>query len=167
MRAVPVVILALALGACTLQQNVGSFSPSTRVGTKAPPLAGEGLDGGAISAEFQGHRTVLFFWASWCGPCRHEQPELNRIVSELGAQGIQFVGINFLDHDRAAARAFVGEFKVAYSSLYDPSGRLAARYDVDAPPAKVLIDARGVVVGRVPGEISESQLRGLIREKLP
>jgi hypothetical protein len=71
-----------------------------------------------------------------------------------------------LDHDRALARAFVNEFQVAYPSLYDDSGAVAARYQVDAPPSFVLVDQRGIVVGRYPGEASAAQLEKLIREKL-
>ena len=71
-----------------------------------------------------------------------------------------------LDHDRALARAFVEEFKVAYPSLYDDSGKIAAAYEVDAPPSIVLVDQRGIVVGRYPGEASPAQLQALIDQKL-
>ncbi len=89
------------------------------------------------------------------------------MAADLAPRGIRFIGVDFLDHDRAAARAFVDEFHVPYPSLYDPSGKLAALYEVDAPPAKVLVDGRGIIVGRVPGETSEQQLRRLIADKLP
>ena len=71
-----------------------------------------------------------------------------------------------LDHDQALARAFVAEFNVAYLSLYDDSGTTAARYEVDAPPSIVLVNTKGVIVGRFPGEATESQLRALIRQTL-
>jgi cytochrome oxidase Cu insertion factor (SCO1/SenC/PrrC family) len=71
-----------------------------------------------------------------------------------------------LDHDRALARAFYAEFNVPYPSLYDASGSLTAAYEVDAPPSFVLVDARGVVVARYPGEASQAQLANLIDQKL-
>jgi len=163
----PYILIPLALTGCVLQQNVASAPPSGKVGTKAPPLSGVTIEGEKLSVDFQDQKTVLVFWASWCGPCRHEQPDLNRMAADLAPRGIRFIGVDFLDHDRAAARAFVNEFRVPYPSLYDPSGKLAALYEVDAPPAKVLVDGRGVIVGRVPGEVPEQQLRRLIVEKLP
>jgi thioredoxin-related protein len=71
-----------------------------------------------------------------------------------------------LDHDRALARAFYAEFKVAYPSLYDSSGSLTAAYEVDSPPSFVLVDQKGIVVGRYPGEASQAQLANLIDQKL-
>jgi thiol-disulfide isomerase/thioredoxin len=116
--------------------------------------------------DFHQAKTVLVFWAAWCGPCRKEQPELNTLAARYAASGIRFYGVDMLDHDRALARAFVQEFKVGYPSLYDDSGTIAAGYEVDAPPSFVLVDRRGIVVGRYPGEASSAQLEALIDQKL-
>lgn len=109
---------------------------------------------------------MLVFWAAWCGPCRNEQPGLNTLAARYAGYGIRFYGVDLLDHDRALARAFVREFNVAYPSLYDDAGLVAAAYQVDSPPAFVLVDQRGVIVGRFPGEASSAQLEALIDQKL-
>ncbi len=166
MRALGLLLGALILSGCALQRDVAQAPPSGKEGTKAPPLAGQTLDGDAVSVSFVGAKTVLVFWAAWCGPCRHEQPGLNRIAADYAGRGVRLYGVDILDHDRAQAKAFLLEFRVPYPSLYDSAGKLAAVYEVDAPPAIVLVDGRGIVVGRVPGEISESQLRKLIEDKL-
>jgi len=88
------------------------------------------------------------------------------LAAASGARGVKFYGVDMLDHDRALARAFVAEFKVPYPSLYDDSGSLTAAYEVDSPPSFVLVDQRGVVVGRYPGEASPAQLAKLIDQKL-
>ena len=157
---------ALLLSACTLQPNVATVAPNGHVGSVAPSLSGDALQGGPLEVDFRQAKTVVVFWAAWCGPCRHEQPGLNALASEFGSRGIRFYGVDMLDHDQALARAFVGEFKVTYPSLYDNAGAVAAAYEVDSPPSFVLVNERGVVVGRYPGEASESQLRTLIEQKL-
>jgi len=156
----------LLLAGCSLQPDVSQAAPNGRVGTAAPRLSGETLDGSALSVDFKASSTVLVFWAAWCGPCRKEQPGLNALAANYARYGIKFYGVDMLDHDRALARAFYAEFNVPYPSLYDPSGSLTAAYEVDAPPSFVLVDRRGVVVARYPGEASQAQLAKLIDQKL-
>ena len=91
---------------------------------------------------------------------------MNTLAARYAPRGVTFVGVDMLDHDRALARAFVAEFKVAYPSLYDDAGSLAAAYEVDSPPSFVLVDQKGTVVGRYPGEASAAQLERLIDQKL-
>ena len=163
-------LLALAaivcLAACTLQPDVSQSAPNGKVGTSAPPLSGTTLAGPNLAIDFQQGKTVLVFWAAWCGPCRNEQPWLNALAATYATQGIRFYGVDMLDHDRALARAFIDEFKVSYPSLYDPSGSTAAVYEIDSPPSFVLVDQRGMVVGRYPGEASRAQLQALIESRL-
>lgn len=165
-RLTTLLLAAALLVGCTLQPNVADVAPHGRVGTAAPKLSGETLDGASLAVDFKQAKSVLVFWAAWCGPCRHEQPGLNNLVATYTAQGVKFYGVDMLDHDRALAKAFVHEFQVSYPSLYDPSGTVAAAYEVDYPPSFVLIDQTGTVVARYPGEASEAQLRALISEKL-
>ena len=116
--------------------------------------------------DFRGYRTVLVFWASWCGPCRHEQPYVTQMAQDLVSRGVRFIGVDFLDRDHAAAAAFVQEFHVPYPSLYDPDGSMAAAYQVNSPPAKVLVDAKGRVASRVDGETTADKLERLIQARL-
>jgi thiol-disulfide isomerase/thioredoxin len=156
----------LLLAACTLQPDVSAMQPSGTVGTRAPQLQGPRLGGGSLHVNFRTENTVLVFWAAWCGPCRHEQPALNRVAAAYAARGVRVIGVDMLDHDQAVALAFTQEFEVSYPSLSDPSGAITAAFAVDFPPAVVLVNHAGTIVARYPGEISESQLRRLIDSKL-
>ena len=158
--------MSLLLAGCTLQRDVVQAPPSGQLGQSAPALTGVSLDGQAMRVALKGHRTVVVFWASWCGPCRHEQPALNRLSAAYSGRGVQLVGVEILDRDRAGASAFERELDVPYPSFYDPDGKLAAAYEVDYPPGKVLVDQRGIIVARYPGEAAEGQLRALIEKKL-
>jgi thiol-disulfide isomerase/thioredoxin len=158
--------LALLIAGCTLQRDLASTPPNLKVGMAAPELRGQTVEGNPVAADFHQGKSVLVFWAAWCGPCRHEQPFLNRLAAEFLGNNVRFYGVDMLDHDRAVPRAFIKEFNVAYPNIYDASGKLAAAYEVDYPPSLVLVNEKGIVVARYPGEVSEDQLRKLIREKL-
>jgi thiol-disulfide isomerase/thioredoxin len=162
----PWLLMLFLLAGCSLQPDVSQAAPNGRVGAAAPSLSGQALDGAALTVDFKASSTVLVFWAAWCGPCRKEQPGLNALSARYAGQGIKFYGVDMLDHDRALARAFVTEFNVRYPSLYDDSGSLTAAYEVDSPPSFVLVDRRGIVVARYPGEASQAQLANLIDQKL-
>jgi len=159
-------VSSVLLSACALQQDIAAAPPSGKTGFAAPAVSGQTLDGQALAVSFRAHRTVLVFWASWCGPCRHEQPYITQMAKDLAFQGVRFIGVDFLDRDHAAATAFVQEFRVPYPSIYDPDGKIAAAYQVDSPPAKVLVDGRGIVVARIDGETTTDKLERLIQAKL-
>ena len=122
-------------------------------------LIGEGLAADAL----QGKVVVVNFWGSWCGPCRKEQPVLQRLSEEYEGR-VQFVGVDFID-DQAAAREFVREFGVTYPSVVD-DGPLAHRFGMPYPPATYLVDRNGEMRYLLLGEQGESELRGYLEELL-
>ena len=148
-----------------MQPDASQAASNAQLGGRAPAIAGTALDGSPLRVDFHQGKTVLVFWAAWCGPCRKEQPGIDTLAARYGS-AVHFDGVDMLDHDRSLAQAFVQEFGVHYPSLYDDSGAVAAAYEVDAPPSFVLVDQLGVIVGRYPGEMSTAQLEKLIEQKL-
>ena len=129
-----------------------------------PALSGTTLGGEALTAEdYAGRVVVVNFWATWCGPCRREQPALSEIQAAQGRDGAVFIGINFRD-DAAAARAYLQEFGVAYPSLGDPSGSIAHRFGVPYLPATIVADAQGELRFRAVGAVDGATLEELIAE---
>jgi thiol-disulfide isomerase/thioredoxin len=153
----------LGLAACSLQHPLESASQAqAAVGKPAPDFSGTDLDGKPVRlADFAAHPVVLNFWASWCGPCRAEQPGLNNLARVYAGRGVQFLGIAVRDNV-AQARIHRDEFAVPYRSVFDQAARLEHAYAVDAPPSTVLVDSRGVVVFEVTGALSEKDLAHLI-----
>jgi len=108
---------------------------------------------------------VLSFWASWCGPCRAEQPALDTVATDYAAKGVRFIGVVVRDN-LAQARIYRDEFKMPYPSVYDQAAQLGYAYQVDAPPSSVYIDAQGVVQFKITGELDANSYRRIIDQRL-
>ncbi|MEV5509764.1 TlpA family protein disulfide reductase [Streptomyces orinoci] len=180
---VPVIgtaLAALALSACGsggssggggqtqfVQGNGGIDVVKDASGRKAAPeLSGETLQGKQldVNKEYQGKVLVLNVWGSWCSPCRAEAAGLAKVAKDYQGKGVQFVGLNTRDPNRAPAVAFEKEFGVPYPSLYDPAGKLILRFPAgslnpQSIPSTVFIDREGRIAGRAIKPLTEDDLR--------
>jgi DsbE subfamily thiol:disulfide oxidoreductase len=96
------------------------------------------------STAARGSVLVVNYWASWCAPCRAEQPDLTRVARGYATRGVAFLGVNVND-DRDSARGYVRELGVPYPSLFDPKAETAPRLGVVGLPATFVLDRDGVV----------------------
>ena len=104
-------------------------------------------------ADLQGRVVIVNFWASWCGPCRIEQPDLNQVHDLLPDAEVVLVGVNIEDTE-ANALAHLAEFDVAYLSLFDPVNELAGRFQgigARTIPTTMFLDTEGRVAARLLG----------------
>ena len=95
--------------------------------------------------EVKGKLVWVDFWASWCEPCRRSFPWLNQMQAKYAAQGLEVIAVN-LDTDKAAAQKFLREVPAHFTLKFDPEGKLALKFDVQAMPSSFLFDESGNVV---------------------
>ncbi|HYA00980.1 MAG TPA: TlpA disulfide reductase family protein [Candidatus Binatia bacterium] len=143
---------AMASG-CSLQQSLPNRPDVAGATTLASPISGQDTQGAAVDISMSGQVVAIDFWGSWCGPCRAEQPALDQLYSSYQGRGVTFVGVDMED-DAASANAYREDYAVAYPSVEDSTGAIAAAYDVAAPPTLIVVDRRGVIAGRFLGTLS-------------
>jgi peroxiredoxin len=175
LRVIAAAIAAALLAACSGGAVEGERIDGVRPGVTlpaaadrpaAPDAAAPLLDGSgeASVVDYDGQVLVLNFWASWCGPCRVEQPELNEAYARLAGDDVAFLGVAIQDSE-ANARAHEREFEVPYPSLHDPSNRYAAEYEGVGPrsiPTTIVIDRQGRVAARLFGTTNEREVTALV-----
>ncbi len=124
----------------------------------APDFSLSTFDGQTVRlSALRGKVVMINFWASWCGPCRDEAPELQRTWERYKDRGVVFLGIAYTDTERNA-QAFLKEYGTTYPNGLDLGTRISAQYHIQGVPETFIIDRDGNVVEFVMAPLTELAL---------
>lgn len=168
--AIAVVLIVLLAGGCREREEAATAtSPNqpqqtstqpeaaaggTEVGDTMPEYSALWLDGSKFDlAETRGKVVLLNVWATWCGPCRYEIPELQEIHDRHAPKGFEVIGVSVDESGADAVRDFVKEHNMTYPVALDPEGKLANVLETSVLPTTVLLDREGKIVWKRYGAI--------------
>jgi peroxiredoxin len=139
----------------------------TSVGKSAPLFSQKDTAGRSVSLKsFRNQYVLLDFWASWCGPCREENPTVKKVYDKYKDQGFTVVSVS-LDKDKQLWLKAITRDGLPWTHLSDLKGwhnAVAQKYYVEAIPANYLIDPKGVIIAKnLVGDSLQTKLASIFK----
>lgn len=141
---------------------------AVEIGKKAPDFSAKTPEGKTVSLkESLGKVTIIDFWASWCGPCRQENPNVVALYNEFHEKGLNIIGVS-LDREGEADswKKAIEADKLAWthvSNLKFWQDPIAKKYNVTSIPATFILDASGKIVAK---DLRGEELKAKVKELL-
>jgi len=151
-----VIVLALQLRARNASRPTSGPAPDFVMPFYA------GYDGGLGKqqvrlADLRGQVVFINFWASWCVPCRDEQPVLEKVWRQYRDKGLVFLGVDYVDTEPAALQ-YLKDFGVTYPNGPDLGTKISPKYHITGVPESFLVDRKGNIVWLKISPIGEAEL---------
>ena len=121
------------------------------------------------SKELEGEKDQILlvnFWATWCGPCRAEMPDINRVYEDERDRGFNVVAIDLMETEEQIRRFIDDDLGgLSFTIGLDPDGDVNSEYRIVSYPTSFLIDGNGIIVLKHSGGFTEKFLRDELEEK--
>jgi thiol-disulfide isomerase/thioredoxin len=118
-------------------------------------------------ADYRGKVVIVNFWATWCGPCKHEMPLFADAVKRYGADHVQVIAVSLDDEStRNKIPGFAEKQKMSFPILLGDTSAMQKLGLGEAVPATVFFDGNGNRVARILGEVSKSELKERLESML-
>lgn len=146
--------------------NPVTVAPAANVGSLAPDFTAPNPEGKSISLKQSlGKVTIVDFWASWCKPCRAENPNVVALYAKYHAKGLNILSVS-LDKEASAWKAAIAKDKLTWnhvSNLKEFEDPIALQYGINAIPSIYILDAKGVIIAKdIRGEELNAKIASLL-----
>lgn len=132
-----------------------------------PEFSEAALDGTTLHSEsLKGKLTIVNFWATWCGPCIIEIPDLVTLYDEWSERPFEIIGVSMDPEGFELVEPFAADYQMTYPIIIDEGALAEAFGGVYALPTTFLVDASGTVVYRFIGLFPFEEMRESMQELL-
>ena len=119
----------------------------------------ENLKGEEVTlSDFRGKKVFLNFWASWCGPCRLEMPDIEKLHKELNPEEAVILAVN-IGEDRSTVSKFLRDNNLTFATALDVFSASPAKYNLRGIPTTFIIDEEGYILSQYSGYMQLSTMR--------
>ena len=133
---------------------------------KPVEIAFTAIDGRKIDAtKMKGKVVLIDFWATWCGPCTAELPNLKKTYAKYNNKGLEIIGIS-LDHSKAKLTNFIAKEEIPWPQQFDGLGwenKFAVKYGIRGIPTMWLINKQGILVDKNARATLDSKIEKLLK----
>jgi len=130
----------------------------------APDFTLTDLAGNTVSlTDYKGKNIYLNFWASWCGPCKMEMPDIEKIYQEYKDKDLIVLAVD-VGENMDTVNDFVTANQFNFSVLLDPKGSVAKTYKVSSIPVSIFINKEGLIVSKKIGLMTHAQMQAYVSE---
>ncbi len=143
------------------------FAEGHALPSSAPPVVGQPApdfemvypDGQRMRlSDLRGQPVLINFWATWCGPCRVEMPELVKAYEAHRQHGLVILAVNMQESSQQV-QPFADEFGIGFLVILDLDGEISRQYQIRNLPSSLFISRDGLIAVRWMGVLSPEQLR--------
>ena len=144
-------------------EKAAAAAMATEIGAIAPDFTLQSVNGDEVTlSSFKGKYLLVDFWASWCKPCREENPNVVNAYAEFAAKGFEVLSVS-LDRDPEAWKKAIQDDGLVWTQVIDGEGNTANTYGVTSIPFTILLDKEGKIIAKnLRGEALSHKLSELL-----